>query len=162
MNFKNEIKVNGKIKIELFDAITNKKIKDTGWLDNLVPTVGRSALASILAGDNLKSNPGKITYCAVGTGDTTPTISGTKLTTELARIPISNLTKSIDNNAIIQAFFTTSQGNGTLKELGMFGEDATSTSDSGTMFQWILINPNIIKDNTQTMLITSTIPIVYV
>lgn len=161
MELKSKLKVKGKIRLELKDEKTGETIKDI-TIDNLVPTVGRSALASILAGDNAKSNPGKITYCAVGTGTATPTITGTKLTTELDRTLVSASTKSIDNQAIIKVFFSTAQANGTLSELGMFGEDATSTADSGTMFQWILISPALVKTNTETLLITSTIPIEYV
>jgi hypothetical protein len=155
------IKIAGKVRIILQNDETGDIEKDTGWIDNLCPTIGRSALAAILAGNNTKSNAGKITYCAVGTGIATPTISGIKLSAELARKFISPTTTSIDNSAIIQAFFIKSEANGTLTELGMFGEEATATADTGTMFQWISILPNIVKDNTQTMLITSTIQISY-
>jgi predicted RNase H-like nuclease len=153
------IKLKGKVRIILEDEKTGIVVKDTGWVDNVVPTVGRTALAKIMAGVDTISNPGKITYCAVGTGTVVPNITGTKLTTEIERVLISAVSTNIDNEVNIRAFFTTLQGNGSLKELGLFGEDADATADSGTLFQWIAFN--VVKTTAETMTVLSKIPINY-
>lgn len=153
------IKFKGKIRAILMNAETNKIEFDSDWVDNVCPIVGRTALAEILVGSNTKTNPGQITYCAVGTGATVPNIYGIKLATELARVPITTAINT-DNIATITAFFKRTEANGAITEIGLFGEEATSTADSGTMFQWIA--KSITKDDTQTLLITSTIPIEYV
>lgn len=157
----NNILMKGKVKIQLKNSETEVIEYDSGWIDNVCPTVGRTALAEILVGNNTKSNPGKITYCAVGTGSTTPAITGIKLATELARTS-SIVSSNVDNTVTIQGFFLKSEANGVLTEVGLFGEDATATADSGTMFQWITLSPNVTKANTQTLLVTSVIPISYI
>lgn len=160
MEFKeNAIKMKGKVRVILKDCLTNKITKDTGWINNVVPTVGRTAIAKVMAGVATKANAGEITYCAVGTGIVTPNITGVKLTTEIDRTPTSGASTNVDNEVNIRAFFTTSQGNGTLKELGLFGEDASASVDSGTMFQWITFD--VVKTSGETMTVLSKIPINY-
>jgi len=155
----NSIKIKGQVRIILNDAKTNKTIKDTGWINNVVPTIGRTALAKVMAGVATLANAGEITYCAVGTGTVVPNITGIKLTTEIDRVPISTASTNVDNEVQIRAFFTTTQGNGVLKELGLFGENATAIADSGTMFQWILFD--VEKTTGETMTVLSKIPINY-
>lgn len=160
MDFKeNVIKIKGKVRIILNDFLTGKIIKDTGWINNVIPTIGRIALAKVMAGVATKSNAGEITFCAVGTGTVVPNITGIKLTTEIDRVPISAASNNVDNEVQIRAFFTTAEGNGTLKELGLFGEDATATVDSGTLFQWVSFD--VVKTSSETMTILSKIPINY-
>lgn len=153
------IKMKGQVRVILNDALTGELKKDTGWINNVVPTVGRTALAKLLAGKSVIANAGIITYCAVGTGTTIPVITGTTLTTETARVPISTASTNVSNEAQIRAFFTTSQGNGNLKELGLFGEDASATLNTGTMFQWIGFD--VEKTSGETMTVLSKIPINY-
>ena len=116
------ITLKGQVRVILEDNSTGLVVIDTGWIDNVVPTIGRTALAKIMAGVDVIANPGKITYCAVGTGTTTPNITGTTLTTEIGRVPVSAASTNVDNEVQIRAFFTTAQGNGVLKELALFAD----------------------------------------
>lgn len=154
-----KIKISGKIRAILKNADTGEIVKDTGWIDNVCPIIARTSLAEIMAGINTKANPGKITYCAVGTGATTPNIYGIHLANEIARVPITTAINT-DNIVEITAFFKRPEGNGNITEIGLFGEEASSTVNTGTMFQWI--TKSFTKNDTQTLLITSTIPIEYI
>ena len=98
---------------------------------NVTCTVGRTQVMKALANNSPAAT--YIEYCALGTGAGTPAISDTTLFTELARKTFSYSTQS-DNTAEFRAFFTTSEANGTLTEIGHFLDDATGTANSGTLF----------------------------
>ena len=135
---KNEIIVpRGQILIDLFDGRTGE-LKERQFYKNLVTTVGKEAMAAALSGIT-SNNKGIITYCAVGTGITAPALGNTTLQTELFRKLIS--VRSVTNNtATFQTLFTTGEANGTLREAGLSGDDATGVSGSGTLFCRSAIN----------------------
>ena len=97
---------------------------------NLWVTTGWNAIMKRLAGD---ANNCNITWGAVGTGTTAPALSNTTLQTELARIAVATIadTANVLNTLV---FFTAAQANGHLYEFGLFGEAASATPDSGTLF----------------------------
>lgn len=73
-------------------------------------------------------------YFAVGTGaisDTAPT--DTSLATELFRKVPDSATQT-GNQIDISTNFSTAQGNGTLTNAGLFGNTATSSANSGTLY----------------------------
>jgi len=131
-------------------AIKNGDAKISHWYKNIIPLTGHTALARRLCNIASKSNEGIITYGAVGTGDTTPTENDIKLVTDIKRKLVAQRYNT-DNVATIRTFFATTDANGTLKEYGLFGEDATTTTDSGTLFERVII------DKVKTTAITLTI-----
>ena len=138
----------GKILIELRDAKTGR-LKFQDLVKNMFVTAGKNSLADGLRGTT-ESTKGIITYCALGTGTTAPALTDTDLQTELVRKLIS--VRSVSGNvATFQTFFTTSEGNGTLREAGLFGDDATATANSGTLFCRAAINRTKTSSDTLTL-----------
>lgn len=143
----------GDVLLLLQDVNTGELIED--YYKNLVTTAGKVSMAAALRGDT-SSNKGIITYCAVGTGTNAPALADTDLQTELDR-KLVGVRSNSSNAAIFQTFFNTSEANGTLREAGLFGDDATDTADSGTMFTRTAINRT--KNSSQTLLIYWSITI---
>lgn len=117
---------------------------------NVFVTTGKNSLADALRGTT-DSNKGIITYCALGTSSLpAPVAADTQLVTEIFRKLIS--VRSVSGNvATFQTFFTTSEGNGTLREAGLFGDDASGTANSGTMFCRTSINRTKSSSDTLTL-----------
>lgn len=137
----------GKVLIQLQDVRTGK-IRE-GLFDNMVVTAGKNSMADALRGTTANSK-GIITYCAVGTSTQAPALADTSLIAELGRKLIS--VRSVSNNtAIFQTFFTTSEVIGTLREAGLFGDDASATANSGTLFCRVAINRTKTINDTLTI-----------
>lgn len=148
------IKPTGAVILILRDAKTGR-IKSTQNCSNMVVTAGKNSIASALKGTTT-NNKGIITYCAVGTGGTAPTEANTELETELYRKEVS--VRSVTNNeALFETFFTTSEANGTLLEAGLFGDDASGTADSGTLFCRVIISKTKTSNDTLSLAWTVTI-----
>lgn len=117
---------------------------------NMVVTYGKNGIAQRLAGQD----SGEITYCALGTGITAPALGDTALQTELIRKLIS-VRSYAGNVATFQTYFTTSEGNGTLKEAGLFGNGvgrtASSTPGSGQLYCRVAINRTKTSNDTLTL-----------
>lgn len=144
----------GKVQLIIRDARTGR-IKDVQNCSNMVVTAGKNSIASALKGTTT-NNKGIITYCAVGTGGTAPTEADTTLETELTRKAVSVRTVS-GNDALFETFFTTAEANGTLLEAGLFGDDASGTADSGTLFCRVIINKTKTSNDTLNLAWTVTI-----
>jgi len=144
----------GKVLIEIRDAKTGS-LKYSKTADNMFVTAGKNSLADALRGTTA-NNKGEITYCALGTNSTAPALGNTALGTELFRKLVSVRTVS-GNIATFQTFFTTSEGNGTLREAGLFGDDASGTADSGTLFCHVAINRT--KTSNDTLSLSWTVQI---
>lgn len=144
----------GAVALILADAKTGR-IKDVNYVKNLITTAGKVSLAAALQGETA-NNQGIITYCAVGTNTTAPALGDTDLGTELFRKLVS-VRSSTSNAALFQTYFTTSEGNGTLREAGLFGDDASSTPGSGTLFAHVAINRTKTSNDTLTINWTITI-----
>jgi len=119
------------------------------------------------------ANLGAISFLALGSGQSTwdadpsnvvkPTTQ-TTLETETFRFSLSpndfvflnsSSGATLSPQALSSRFkvsytLGTADANGDLREFGLFGGDATSTLDSGIMFNWIT-HPLIQKDNTLTI-----------
>lgn len=136
----------GQIQIALFDAKTGR-IKEVQFYKNMVVTAGKNSIAAGIKGDT-SNNKGIITYCGVGTSVQAPALGDTSLIAEIFRKLIS--VRSVAGNvATFQTFFTTSEANGTLREAGLFGDDASGTANSGTLFCRTAINR--IKTSSDTL-----------
>jgi len=133
--------------------VTLRNIK-TGKLDqqmvkNMFVTAGKYSLADALRGTET-SNRGIITWAALGTGTTAPALADIKLETEIFRKTISVRSYAL-NVATFETFFTTAEANGSLKEAGLFGDDASAVADSGTLFCRTAINRTKTSSDTLTL-----------
>lgn len=132
------------------DAVTGKITKQIK-AHNLAVDAGLISLAARLSGVDTPANKkGTITYCALGTGETAPAASDTDLVTEIFRKQVSVRSSTL-KVARFRTFFNTDEANGSLKELGLFGDDATVTADSGTLFCRLLINKTKTSSETLTL-----------
>lgn len=149
-----QIKMTGQCQIIIKDAKTGK-IKYDHTSKNMVVTAGKNSIASALQGTTA-NNKGIITYCALGTGTTAPEATDTTLETEIFRKLIS--VRGVDGNvATFSTYYTTSEANGELKEAGLFGDDASGSADSGTLFCRVAINRTKTTGDTLTLVWTVTI-----
>ena len=152
---KQNITISGKVRFSLYDVCTGKT-ETTRWKRNLIPTCGRTAIARRLRNAGVKANEGIITYAAVGTGITAPANADTQLASELFRKLVTTINNA-DNVLTVRIFFTTSEANGNIKEFGLFGEDASGTVDSGTLFERILFTKT--KTSSKTLTIEAVLTI---
>lgn len=147
---KQNIKIYTNVTATFRNAETNQVV-DTFKGKNLVVDAGLASLAQRLIGVDIPANKkGVITYCALGTGGTAVTAGDVKLETEIFRKLISD-PDYLGTTAIFRTFYNTSEANGTLLELGLFGDDATVTADSGTMFCRLIINKEKTVSETLTV-----------
>lgn len=110
-----------------------KVVKQT----NLVPTVGRNAIARLLTGD---TNPGgEINYIGFGTGTTAFTNASTILNTETYRKLVSDAAHD-DNIAYIDVFIASGDvADQTFTEAGAFINGGAGTA-TGTAFSLVVQN----------------------
>lgn len=123
MEISNSINVKGRFKIELKDA-NGAVIKDYGWIDNLITSVGKAGMAGLIG------NTGSIaafTYLALGTSSTAPAISDTTLGSEISSnglsrsaATISRVTTAYSNDTLQLAFTWSVTGSSTIQEIGIF------------------------------------------
>lgn len=146
MDLNQMIAIRGDLIVEIHDAATGK-LKSRDRYKNMVVTSGKNAIADGLRGTTA-NNKGIITYCALGTGVTAPGASDTALQTEIVRKTISTRTVS-GKIATFKTFFNQNEGNGSLKEAGLFGDAATGVSGSGTLF--CRTNINRVKTSSDTL-----------
>lgn len=147
----NEIVIpKGKVILLIGDKYGN--FKDKIYVDNLITTAAKESFAKAFSGETT-NNQGIGTYHAVGTGVTAPALGDSTLQTELYRKLISVRSYS-NNQALFQTYFTTSEAIGTLRELGLFGDNATATANSGTLFARVAINRTKTSNDTLTVLHT--------
>lgn len=131
------------------------KIKEVYRVKNLITNLFKEAIADSIRGTTA-NNRGIGTYHGLGTGTTAPAISDTQLETEIFRKLIS-VRDVAANVATFQTFFTTSEGNATLREIGLFGDDASGTANSGKLFARVAVNRVKSSNDTLTLLHTVTI-----
>lgn len=144
-----KVGIRGRVIVTLRDARSGRIISQDVH-ENLIVTTGKVAVAARFAGDTSKANRNEITFGAVGTGTNSPALSDTTLQTEFFRKVLA--TRSfLSNVATLRLFLSTSEGNTTLKEFGLFGEDASATPDSGTLFNRVKIDRTKTSSNTLTI-----------
>lgn len=107
---------------------------------NLAVTAGLESIAQRLAGVDVPANKkGTITYLALGTGTTAAAAGDTTLDTEVFRKLVSARTYT-GAVAKYRVFINTTEANVTIKELGLFGDDATGTADTGTLYARLIVD----------------------
>lgn len=142
----------GAVEMVFRDAIT-RQIVEIKRVKNTFVTVGKYGLADLFRG-NTAANRGQPTYMAVGSGSTAPAAGDVKLQTETFRKLISIRSASL-NVASFQTFFDTTEANGTIAEAGLFGDNATGTTDSGVLYTHALLS--VTKTSSVTLTVTWTV-----
>lgn len=157
VNLNETIKMTGQLRMILRDAKTGQ-IKSEDVYKNMVVTLAKNSIADHMRGTTA-NNKGIVTYIAVGVGGVAPTLTDTKLQSELFRklLSVREISASADNIAEFTVFFTTSEANGSLTEAGLFGDAASATTDSGTLYCRTLINRVKTVSDTLTMVWSVTI-----
>lgn len=140
----------GRVRAILRDAKTGKIKQIIPWVDNLIPLVGLTAILRGIGTVGLKSNEGEITYGAVGTGAATPLNTATIMEAEAARKLIA--TATVTNQILtIETFFVEAEANVTITKFALFGEDASGSADSGTMFEYAVFETSFTKTSNETL-----------
>lgn len=141
----------GHIALYIHDAKTGK-LRSLDIKKNMFVTTGKNSIAQRLRGDTT-NNRGEISYCALGTSSVAPQLTDIKLITEIQRKLISTreINTGAANSAEFTTFFNTSEGNGVLREAGLFGDNASATVDSGTLFCRTAINRTKSSADTLTL-----------
>lgn len=143
------VRPRGCVGFYLHDAKTGK-LKSYDFVKNMFMNAGRVSIARRMR--NLTDvDHGVISYMAVGTGLTAPLPTNTTLVTEIARKLIATRDEApgATNGIVCTTFFNTTEANGALKEAALFGDDATATANSGTMYARTLINR--VKSSADTL-----------
>lgn len=108
---------------------------------NLVVTLGKQLTARLLLqGVGVVSGHVGPTYQAIGTGTTAPNVGDTQLQTETARNPITSAPDTGSNLATWATYFTAAQSTTHIKEVGVFGDGASGTVNSGVLFSRALLD----------------------
>ena len=134
------------------NAETGKIISKNEY-DNLICTACKNMIAAELVAGAGSHN---ITYGTVGTNTAAPSAADTTLGTEIDRVALSSISAT---GAVVtaRAYFGPADGNGVLKEYGLFGAAATAAADSGTMINHVVISET--KTATETLTVESVITI---
>ena|SRR3990167_1979163 len=137
----------GRIEIVMIPSAPNKPwTAFTGH--NLFTNVGRSALATVLVGV-----PNSITYpdwIAIGTGTASATANAaTGLQFEINRSQVTTRELRTQVTARFVASYGTTEGNGTIAELGLFSQSGVGT---GVMFA--IASASVVKNSSNQMQVT--------
>ena len=142
----------GKHRIKAYDYRTHRLKYDSGWLENLVTTVGKQLILNRLFG--LSGPPASVNWLGVGTDTTAPALNQTQLNPV---IPGSTYIQAFDAGTVLagqvvsaQATYGTSVANFTIAEGAMFNGAVNGTA---TMLNRVNITPAFTK--------TSALVVVY-
>jgi len=150
------IKVKGTILITKRNAKTGKIVEKKIYT-NLVTNVGLQLICNALI-DNASFTEG-ITYLALGSDSTAAAVTDTTLGAEVFRKALTLRTRE-DQSIELSLFMNTSEGNGTHYELGLFGNGATASADSGDLFNRLVMSGGETKVDTETWTIEVTVSFV--
>lgn len=121
---------------------------------NLIVNAGLNAILRRLGDEATKSNEGIITYGAVGDGAVNPTLTDVAMENEISR-KLVGVTTAAGTTLTLETFFAEPEGIGTLTKFALFGEDASATPSSGTLFEYIKFDTAINKTALDTLTVTS-------
>lgn len=121
------ISVNGNLNVKLLDD--SGSLKDERSIKNLVVNLGKEHIADRMIANTTVS----MSHMAVGSSNTSPSVSNTGLGTELARVALDSATRS---NATItySATYAAGVGTGTIAEAGIFNDSSAGTMLCRTSF----------------------------
>ncbi len=116
------------------EACKRNLLRDVRVAENLITTAGL-----YLAGDLLiDTGAVGLTYFAIGTSDTAPNAADTTLTTEVKRMAISSRSRAAAV-VTLSTFMVAANCTYAIEEVGIFGDAASATPDSGTLFSHALL-----------------------
>jgi hypothetical protein len=144
--FTETLSIKGKLHIALFNE--DGGMKEERFLENLVTTAGKTAIASRLDG----TTTAVMSHMAVGTGTTAANIADTTLVTEIDRNALDSSTPST-NTEIYVCTWAAGDGTGALTEAGVLNASSSGTLLCRTVFS--VIN----KGASDSLVITWTITI---
>jgi len=160
MNFKKLIDEGHTLKgvwtITIRDALTGK-IKRKHVFENIIPTMGRNAVARSLAGEAATLAEIEVNETALGTGSTAPANGDTTLETETFRKAIASSTSS-GNQLFLTAFYTAPEVSGTFEEAALF-INGTGAPDSGVLFSRVVFSPAVTKSASETLTVDYVVTI---
>lgn len=142
-----------KLMRRLIDQLNGKFGQAPIFVENIIPTAGRSVLAQRLA--NTTTYTGIINKVGLGSNSTPVANGDTILGTETYRNAAASLTYA-NNIAYITGFFTAAEVSGTFAEAGLF-IDGTASANTGQLFSHVLIA--VTKSAAQTLTIDWTLTI---
>lgn len=111
------------------DQLNRKYLTNEIYVENVTCTVGRAAIADVVAG--VGTYTGVANYCAVGTGTAAASEANTQLATETFR-KLTSTGVNASNIIIIETFFEPGEATATLEEYGYF-IDGTASANSGQL-----------------------------
>ena len=122
---------------ELIDRLNGKYLIQRKFVDNILPTAGRSVVSQRVAGINtftLNVNDG-----AIGTSSSTPVNGDTQLGAESYRKAVASKTAA-NNISYITSFYASTDCNGTYSECGLFIDgNGTGNPNTGQILSHALI-----------------------
>jgi len=125
----------------IFDiqVIRNGQIRATYRVNNLITNEALDREIKILTGETVNL---RIAYFAIGSGNSTPYGTNTKLDSEFYRVVPDEGPEWTDTGKIQTSFTVPASGvSGTIAEIGVFaGSTATSATDSGILISRTLWN----------------------
>lgn len=163
--------------ITLLDPVTGEAVKEIPghWRPNQIQDNSAIVVAAGLRRAGEVTSMNALSFMAVGEGqaswDTVPPAqpkADTTLDTEVFRKAIAAadmvFVDALGGSVVtgptrfirVVVVFGQSEANGTLREFGMFGGDATVTLDSGQIFNWV-VTSRVDKDTN--MIITRTVDV---
>jgi hypothetical protein len=104
-------------------------------IPNLIVTVGKELLGDWMI---QAATPGSLSFHAIGTDATTPSITDVALTAEAARIAFASRTR-LGSIITLSAFYPAGDCTFNIQEVGIFGGSASSTPGSGTLLSHALL-----------------------
>ena len=132
------VHVHGIFYVTLLDPATGLHVASYET-SNLVTSAGRNHIAQMLL--DIGGYDTGLTYQALGTGTTSPTLRDTTLDTETVRQRIISRGATSSNVATFFTYFAAAQVGSGVEELGVFGHTtARNTVDTGTLFARALLS----------------------
>lgn len=141
--------------LELVRQLNSMCRTEVTVVENIIPTVGRAAIANALTDVTPSPSSLVITHMALGSGTNSPVNGDTTLQTEVYRNAIASITNA-SNVAYATGFFSTTETSGTYREVGLFIA-GSGTANTGTLLSRSAIN--ITKSAVETLTIDYTITI---
>ena len=153
-NSRDTLKIRINVVATIRDVKTGK-IKRVQKYHNLIPTVGRTAIANWLTNASPSPATLRVNYVALGSNVAAPANGDTQLGTETYRNTVASETNA-SNVAYITGFFSATETSGTYREAGLFIA-GTASANSGTILSHVSIN--ITKSSSETLTLDWTITI---
>ena len=148
MIFRDNLDIKANVIIDVTDVKTGKLLKQIKK-HNMFVTAGKNVLRDFMNGSIVTG----LTHMAIGTDNTTVTLSDVLLGTEVYRDTFTNTT-STSAQLTLKYYLSSTEANGnTLTEAGLFGNGATVTTDSGSMFARVIYT-GIVKTTSIAVTIT--------